>query len=429
VRTCQKPDASLPPLQSTDLIGGNQGNLLYQFSTVRALATEGVDLRTISYRQFDKGAVEERAEWLNSECDHLVLPLSSSFRLQMLKNLQLWADLIERLTIPVTVVGIGAQLRLADVEAENYVPSRVTGITASADQIEEHEAASRRFVAAVLDRSTSIGVRGEVSKRYLQHLGFPADRIDVIGCPSVFMWGPDFRMPEQSPRLTPRSTMSLSFDHRINATADLLEQTVRDFPRATIYMQERLGAQMVITGKETRPDWNGDLRFPVHVDHPLFRSHRLEYYPTAWSWIRHLKGMDFAYGPRLHGTVAATLAGTSAHLLVHDSRTLEIAQHHHLPYTLIERLGEVGSAHDLAARQDYTAFNAAYPELFARFTAFLGRNGLANAYEGENPALTAFDASTEHAANARGVLSNTRPRPTLRQVLGKVRRSLGLGRR
>lgn len=429
VRTCQKPDASLPPLQSTDLIGGNQGNLLYQFSTVRALATDGVDLSTISYRQFEKGAVEERAEWLNSECDHLVLPLSSSFRLQMLKNLGLWADLLERLTIPVTVVGIGAQLRLADVEAENYVPSRVTGITASAAQIEEHETASRRFVAAVLDRSTSIGVRGEVSKKYLQHLGFPADRIDVIGCPSVFMWGPDFRMPEQPPRLTARSTMSLSFDHRINATADLLERTVRDYPRSTVYMQERLGAQMVITGKETRPDWNGDMRFPVHVDHPLFRQHRLEYYPTAWSWIRHLKGMDFAYGPRLHGTVAATLAGTSAHLLVHDSRTLEIAHHHHLPHTLIERLDEVRSVDDLVARQDYTAFNAEYPELFARFTAFLGRNGLRNAYEGDRTALAAFDASTERAASAAGVVSNTRPRRTLRQTLGRVRRAVGLGRR
>ena len=428
VRTCQAPDANLPALKSTELIGGNQGNLLYQFSTYRALVADGVDLRTISYSTFDKGDAEARAEWINSECDHLVLPLSSSFRLQMLKNLGLWADLIERLTIPVTVVGIGAQLRLADVAADTYLPSRVTGVTAPAGLAAEHEAAARRFVRAVLERSRTIGVRGEVSKRYLQYLGFGEDRIDVIGCPSLFMWGPGFRMPEEPTRLTPKSTMSLSFDHRINATAPLLQKTVDDYPRSTVYVQERIAAQMVITGTETRPDWAGDRRFPVYTGHPLYGQHRLEYYPTAWSWIRHLKGMDFAYGPRLHGTVAATLAGTPAHLLVHDSRTLEVAQYHHLPHTLIERIDEVGSVSDLVAQQDYSRFNAAYPELFSRFTGFLGRNGLPNAYTGSGAALAAFDASTEPAARAKGVVSDTRSTPTLRQVLGRVRRKLAGGR-
>ena len=427
VRTAQKPDANLAPLASTEQIGGNQGNLLYQFSTYRALAADGVELRPISYGRFEKGAVEARAEWINSECDHLVLPLSSSFRLQMLKTLDAWADLIERLTIPVTVVGIGAQLRLADVEAGSYRPSRVTGVTAPAALIAEHEAASRRFVTAVLDRSNSIGVRGGISRRYLEHLGFPSNRIDEIGCPSLFMWGPDFRMPQTSQRLTPRSTMSLSFDHRIDATAPLLQRTVQEYPRSTVYLQEKLSAQMIITATETRPEWGGDQRFPVYLAHPLYRQHRLEYYPTAWSWIRHLEGMDFAYGPRLHGTVAATLAGTSAHLLVHDSRTLEIARHHHLPHTLIERIEEVGSAADLAARQDYTAFNADYPDRFATFTGFLARNALPNAYAGSRTALAALEAAVARAADARGVVSDSRPRPGLRQVLGRVRRAV-LGR-
>lgn len=404
VRSCQEPTANLPALKSTSLIGGNQGNLLYQFSTYRALVRDDVELSTISYGKFQKGPVEERAEWINAECDRLVLPLSSSFRLQNLENLDLWADLVERLTVPVTVVGIGAQLRLADVRAGTYLPSRVTGVTASADEIERHEAAARRFVTAVLDRSESIGVRGEISKRYLQYLGFPGDRVDVIGCPSLFTWGPDFRMPERTTKLRRRSTISLSFDHRIEGSAALLDQTLHDYQRSTVYMQEKLGAQMVITGEETRPGWEGDPRFPVQTSHPTFAQHRLEYYPTAWSWIRHLEDIDFAFGPRLHGTVAATLAGTSAHLLVHDSRTLEIAELHQLPHTLTEDLGSVGSAADLAARQDYTAFNAAYPALFEQFTTFLRRNGLRPAYDRPG-ALPAFDASLEPAARAAGVVS------------------------
>src|SRR3954463_5702991 len=88
VRACHKPSANLAPLPSTEQIGGNQGNLLYQFSTYRALAAENVALTPLTYGKFDKGDLAERAEWINSECDHLVLPLSSSFRLQMLPNLK-----------------------------------------------------------------------------------------------------------------------------------------------------------------------------------------------------------------------------------------------------------------------------------------------------------------------------------------------------
>lgn len=422
VRACQQPSARLAPLKSIDKIGGNQGNLLYQFSTYRALAAENVTLTTLTYDKFDKGEIAERAEWINSECDHLVLPLSSSFRLQMLPNLKRWGELIERLTIPVTVVGVGAQLRLQDVREQSYTPSRVTGVTASPAQIFEHEEASRRFVAAVLDRSQSIGVRGEISRAYLQHLGFPADRIDVIGCPSLFMWGPqhkEIRNPQ--PTLTSRSRLSLSFDHRITATADLLDHTVHTYRQSVAYAQEKLTAQMVIKGEETRPDWNGDARFPVHMNHPLYRQHRMEYCPTGWSWICRMADYDFAFGPRLHGTVAATLAGTSAHLLVHDSRTLEVAQHHHLPYSLIERIDELPNAKAVAKRQNYDEFDAAYPALFDNFVDFLERNDLRSGYRDGGAALAEFDSSVAQPARAATVRSGQAAKPR-RGVLNSIKK-------
>ncbi len=421
VRSCQKPNANLKPARSLELIGGNQGNLLYQFSTLRALSSDSAQLKIVKYSGFDRGNAEERAEKINSEADHLVLPLSSSFRLQMLDTLNHWADVVERLTIPVTVVGIGAQLRLQDVAEGVFLPSRVTGISASRDQVSAHEAAARRFTAAVLDRSVSIGVRGEVSKNYLSYLGFPADRIDVIGCPSLFMWGADFRMPEPTRRRpTRRSAISMSFDHRISDSADILEQTARTYRRSTIYAQEKLTAQMVVEDSDTRPGWGGDPRFPVQTSNRLYRGHRMVYYPTAWSWIEYLKTQDFAFGPRLHGTIAAMLAGTPAHLLVHDSRTLEIAEYHGLPFTLTDDLGSVKSIGELFQRQSYQRFNELYPERFAAFLTFLKRNGLPNAYEGDNQALAHFDASVEAAAHASGVVSRG-PRNPIRRAAKRVR--------
>jgi hypothetical protein len=266
--------------------------------------------------------------------------------------------------------------------------------------VEEHENACRRFISAVLDHSDTVGVRGEITHRYLRHLGFPDDRIDVIGCPSLFMWGPDFQWREPAGALTSASAISLSFDHRIPATADLLQRTVEDFPLSTVYAQERLTARMVVAGEETRAEWHGDERFPVHTTHPLYGQHRMVYYPTAWAWIDSLREADFAFGPRLHGSIAALLAGTPVNLLAHDSRTVEVAEYHHIPFTRIPDLDENSSAERLYDAVDPSAFNANYAELFTRYTDFLSRNGLKTAYEGTGEALAAFDRSLEPARAA-----------------------------
>ena len=47
------------------------------------------------------------------------------------------------------------------------------------------EASVRAFMSAVLDRSPSVGVRGEFTHDYLRGLGFRD--VEVIGCPSMFL--------------------------------------------------------------------------------------------------------------------------------------------------------------------------------------------------------------------------------------------------
>jgi len=412
IRVCQPPDANLPPLKSTDLIGGNQGNLLFQFSTARALAADGVTQSYISYGEFKRNAIAAKAERINAECDHLVLPMSSSLRFQMGEKMEQWANLIEKLTVPVTVVGIGAQLSLEEAEAKTFRPSRVTGLTASRAEVEAHEASSRRFISAVLDHSDSIGVRGEITHQYLRHLGFPEDRIDVIGCPSLFMWGPGWRWPDPVGGLSADSAVSLSFDHRIPSTAALLQRTVEEYPRSTVYAQERLTARMVIAGEETRAEWRGDDRFPVRTSHPLYQQHRMLYYPTAWAWIDSLRQADFAFGPRLHGTIAALLAGTAVNLLAHDSRTVEVAGYHGIPFTLTRDLDQDSAAQRLFDAVDPTEFNAGYDERFTRFTDFLTRNGLDTAYSGTGQALADFDRSLVKPAGAAPRFSGKSSTPT-----------------
>jgi len=263
-------------------------------------------------------------------------------------------------------------------------------------------------VAAVLDHGPSIGVRGEITREYLCHLGFPADRIDVIGCPSLFLRGPGFRLPEGPVALTRDSSIAMSLDNRILSTEPLYHATIADYPRCTVYAQEKFAAGMTITGIDVWPTEIDDPKFPPRPDHPMFLNHRMVYTPTAWAWLKLMEGEDFAFGPRLHGTIAALLAGVRGHLIVHDSRTYEIAQYHNLPHTVIapDEDGLGRSAADFAARTDMSAFNAAYDDRFATFLAFLERNGLAHAYDGRSAeALAAFDASIEDAQAAPPIYS------------------------
>ena len=58
----------------------------------------------------------------------------------------------------------------------------------------------KAFVRAVLDHGPSIGVRGELTAEYLRSLGFRD--VEVVGCPSMFAWGPDLRVERKVPELT-----------------------------------------------------------------------------------------------------------------------------------------------------------------------------------------------------------------------------------
>ena len=46
-----------------------------------------------------------------------------------------------------------------------------------------------QFCNAVLEKSRSIGVRGEITQEYLVRLGIKRRKIDVIGCPSMYTFG------------------------------------------------------------------------------------------------------------------------------------------------------------------------------------------------------------------------------------------------
>jgi hypothetical protein len=347
-----------------NLIGDNVGNLLFSSASYKLLQTAGTEIEVGGM----KGGRAE-AERINATADHVVIPLANAFRPSYQQTLDRISETIEALTVPVTVLGVGAQLRL-DGKVE-----RLDGVKASV----------QRFVRAVLDHAPSIGVRGEFTEGYLRGLGFRD--VDVIGCPSVFLKGPGLRIEKRVPALTAESRISLNLSPYVPGLVPIVERHMERYPNLRYAAQHRDALGMLLD-RDHRPAQTktDQTRLPTHHAHPLVRDGRTSFFVDPEPWIRYLAGFDYSFGTRIHGNIAALLAGTPATVLAHDSRTLELVRFYDIPHRLMKQTGPDTDAAELYEEADFTAFNDRHQERFDRFAEFLGAHGLQHVYApGQDP--------------------------------------------
>jgi hypothetical protein len=349
-----------------DVFNSNSGNYLFQHSMWRALSVDGAELVSNSTLSERVPPEPGDAERINAEFDHFVVPMANAFRADFEPRLARLADLLEGLTIPVTVTGIGAQAPHGQgIEAMAPVNDTV-----------------KRFVGLVLDRSASIGVRGEYTRSYLLSLGFPDDAIDVIGCPSLFLHGGGFRVDKRVDAIGTDSPLALNLTPEVPGIGAFATAQAERHPNLTYIGQDAHDLRMLLWGVPF-PHVHDPL-VPVHLEHPLYQQDRIRLFLDTWPWYEFMAEQHFAYGTRFHGNVAALLGGTPAHLLAHDSRTLELAEYHQMPFTIMPALSADLKAEDLYAATDMKTFNDELPRGFDRFTAFLERNGLAHIWTAGN---------------------------------------------
>ncbi|SDR88144.1 polysaccharide pyruvyl transferase family protein [Actinopolymorpha singaporensis] len=354
-----------------DLIGTNTGNLLFSDSVHKMLAVPDT---TVTSNGIRTDISPERAAEINERYDVFVVPLANAFRPTFHASLDRLTKLIEQLTVPVVVVGVGAQV------GEDYATDSLAPMNESV----------RRFASAVLDRSASIGVRGELTARYLKGLGF-AD-VDIIGCPSMFLYGdtfPEIRATEVGP--DSRIAINLSPDAiPIGDVEGIVRHVWERCPHLTYYAQNTVDGELLLWG-DTTPESGISEDFPRHLTHRLLRENKMRLPLDPATWIRELREHDFAFGTRIHGNVAALLAGTPAVVLTHDSRTLELCRYFDLPYRPLAGLPAETDPRELYEDADFSAMLKGHAERFDRVVTFLDRNGLRNTYtHGDRGA--AFDA-------------------------------------
>lgn len=362
--------ASAEKVLTKNLFGSNVGNLVFAQSVIRLLSVSGERLPT-------SGLIGRSPSEINAEYDHVVIPLANAFRHNYIPSLDGLSDLIENLTIPVTVVGVGAQASLK-------------GHSGHANRLKP---AVTRFVQAVLERSPSIGVRGEFTRDFLVDLGFGEERIDVIGCPSMFMYGPDLPPTRTVTGLGPESKIALNISPYVKEMGEASHDLAARYRNIVYIPQDLRSLNLLMYGEYpmTSTRVTEESGVPITVDHPLVASDRVRFCLDPRTWFDFLAGYDFSFGTRIHGNIAAVLAGTPALVLAHDSRTLELADYHAIPHRVIKELDRIDPV-ELYAEAEWDTMAKRHPELWDRFAAFLDRHGLDHVYNGGHDRGAAFDA-------------------------------------
>ena len=214
-----------------NLIGNNSGNLVFIGAAWKLLATRSAEITPAGM-----GGSPTRAAELSERHDVYVAPLADAFRLGWEASLERMTAFIEQLTIPVVILGVGAQ------GAVDFSPDRLRPI----------EPIVKRFVAAVLERGPTIGVRGENTATYLEGLGFRD--VEVIGCPSMFMHGDRLEVSKRVRGIDRDSRLAINIGHSRGSPAMLVElgvfidHHVQRYPTSIHFAQDRSTLELLVNG-------------------------------------------------------------------------------------------------------------------------------------------------------------------------------------
>lgn len=341
-----------------DSIGGNSGNMLFVHSMFRALMTDENTLIDVNYNKFNI----QDCDRINETYDAFVIPMANAFRPKYPE----WGKIIpfiDKLKIPCIVTGVGVQLPYEPELNNSYVFD---------DDV-------KLFCKKILDKSASIGVRGEITAKYLEKLGFK-NHIRVIGCPSMFMRGPKFELKKAN---------DLSFESKICFNGQLsCEKNVWDFFERSF--RQFLDYYYIGQGMyDLKNTWAGvptssvAINYPINTKHSLLLENRMRFFINTPSWLDFLSQMDFSVGVKIHGTVAALMAGIPAFIFVSDSRTRELAEFHEIPHMKSTDVDRDTTVYSLYRRITEENLLKGYSEKFQNFVSFLNENGLENIYEKE----------------------------------------------
>lgn len=282
-------------------------------------------------------------------------------------------DVLERIKVPVIAFGIGVQV---PDNAEKYVNE-----------------STRRFLHLMADRSTTLGVRGELSARALRSIGIR--NVRVIGCPTAFRHcrrrltvrrvesgaierlGFTLRRKTYGSAMLQRyllRTLSEQYPTTILCAGELEEKAIYYANRGVVADAEAVAEKAT----QALID-DGWIYGPQD---PLLKLYRdcLAVFESVADFEAAAQSMSAVTGFRLHGNLMALANGVPALYATYDTRTREFAQSLKIPAVGVRTMDRI-QFRKVWDEADFDAFEKGYTARLAELEAFLDENGMAHRLE------------------------------------------------
>lgn len=346
-----------------DIYGSNMGNMLFYGSVYNTFS-----------RNKNNIIESDRSISAINNADYYLMPHANLFYKYFAKNIENHINRLKKITTPTIVVGVGYQSSVGADGIEVKNPKLDNLVT--------------EFVATVLEKSVSIGVRGQITKNYLLSLGFAESEVDVIGCPSVRFFGSNLELQEKNyPSFSPNMKIAVNYTPtRFDSSwgkliSDIFSQCSNSYAiLQDKYEVNNLKWKFPNVSLPEIPQKVRELKdiIPVTPDHPIFKANRGRVFTDPNHWFNSMRTFDFSIGTRIHGNIASILAGTPALVIAIDTRTLELAEYFKIPYVKLADLNKYKNLEDLYNKsiEDMPKFYKNYPNVLKDYNRFFKKNGV-----------------------------------------------------
>ena len=352
--------------RKTSTFGHNVGFYLISDAVYKLISTPDTQITVDSFSIGTKKSYKRNvAETIDENFDSFVIPAADFLKPEQIKHLKRLTILIKNLDIPICVLGLGIGAYIDSYRFNDEKTDKVV----------------KNFISSILEKSDSIGVRGQLTFNYLNKLGFDESQIKVLGCPSIYLNGANYNI--KPPSIDTNSKIALNITPSVKKYTPFVDKTIKKYKNYKYFMQDArdlkillYGENDIITGNSTVSSYKNILDdnkaiFPIET--------RI--------WIDELKNYDYAIGTRLHGTIAALNAGIPGTLIVHDSRTQEIADYHKIPHLKIDEIDKNTSIEDIANNSNWEEFNKVSKTNYKDLVKFFKVNKIDITKEYPNPII------------------------------------------
>lgn len=350
---------------SQNLIGNNMGNMIFANSMYRTLMTEDTQIDTIAT---NRRYSQEELERMNEEYECFIIPLANAFRASFRSELEHLTALVKGLKMPCVIAGVGVQAK----------------IDSSMEREFSFDKEAKEFINAVLDKSSIIGLRGDTTAEYMKRLGYIEGKdYTVIGCPSMYMFGKALPAAREC-TLTEASPVSINYKIDLPDTLHaFIEESKKLLPNYTLIPQSIEELQLMYAGLPYPKSKHKKVpkAYPLSLSSDAYKNDRVRGFVNMSSWLEFLRSVDFSFGSRIHGNIAAVLAGTPCYIFVYDARILELARYHNIPHMLAKDIKPGMNVINIYENTDFSIIQKGHNERFSHFLDFLNENKIKHIYD------------------------------------------------